>query len=219
MSIYFNQTNLSPGTAIATGGGSLPINPVFASVQFTPALSGNPTDSDTLGQGFDPYSGNNMVSVVQKSSENLGPLLVGDSVQVQQGGNGPSTALYRMLYDCDGITWEQANTGTSFGFMAVDPAKQTFGLSNIATVNGNPPVNVAGNSTATMAFGTENLGVAGTATITIPFSYKDTSYSVVVTQVSGQPTIAPWAKINGVNTFDLAGDSNADVSWITMGLV
>ena len=135
MAVNPNFTNANAGTPYASGGVPPTSNLLVASIQFTPALAGNPTDSDTVGQGFNPYDGTNICSIVQKSTENLGPLLMGGSAIVQQAGNGPSTALYRMFYNPEGIIWEQANTGTSFPMMAINPNTQTQNLFNLSTIN------------------------------------------------------------------------------------
>lgn len=133
MSIYFNQTNIAPETPFATGG-VLPQNPIFASVEFTPAEPTYGAFSDTLGSGFDPYVGSNMVSVVQKATLNLAQFQVGNYVEVQEGGNGPSSALWRSKYFSDRIQFIGANGNPIVTWSQNDLATGNVMLTSLSTL-------------------------------------------------------------------------------------
>jgi hypothetical protein len=133
MSVNPNSTNASRTTSYFLTKDSNN-NLEIGSLQLTPATQ-DATDSDSIYSGFNPYNGYNCVAVFNSANGNLGPLQAGGNISVQQAGNSPSSALYRMFYTSDGITWEQANTGTAFPMVTINPTNQTQNLLNLSTIN------------------------------------------------------------------------------------
>ena len=133
MAVNPNFTNANRTTSYFTVKDSNN-NLEVGSLQLTPATQ-DATDSDSIYSGFNPYNGYNCVAVFNSANGNLGPLQAGGNISVQQAGNSPSSALYRMYYTPDGITWEQANTGTDFPMMTINPTNQTQNLLNLSTIN------------------------------------------------------------------------------------
>ena len=133
MAVNPNFTNANRKTSYFTVKDSNN-NLEVGSLQLTPATQ-DATDSDSIYSGFNPYNGYNCVAVFNSANGNLGPLQAGGNISVQQAGNSPSSALYRMYYTPDGITWEQANTGTDFPMMTINPTTQQQSLVNVSSIN------------------------------------------------------------------------------------
>jgi hypothetical protein len=132
MSIYFNQTNIAPGTPVINS--TFPQNPLVASVKFLPSTT-NPDDSDTIASGFNPYNAYNQVAVFNSVTGNLGPLQVGGALEVQEGGNGPSSVLSRTLYEALGFSFIQPGTGTTVPLMMVNRAtNESVQFNNLSTI-------------------------------------------------------------------------------------
>lgn len=217
MSALFNQTNIAPGTAFATGGGGGGLNNPVPEIVFQPSTQYGP-DSTTLASGFQPFNGSPMVAVFNTGG-NLGPLQVGGQLQVQQAGNSPSTALYRVLYTADGVTWVQANTGSSFNWMALNNSTAgNFNLTNLFQYNNLYPIgsgSKVGNNK--IEYGQVKLDGAGNYDVSILSAFSNQNYSIALTQTSGAPTQIPWAKITDSNAFTIAGDANAVITWMAIG--
>jgi hypothetical protein len=215
MSIYFNQTNLAPGTALfSTGGGGSGSN--FPSGISTPSIVGlssiNGAAYSSGGGGSNFPSGITIGngSITPEGSE--GVMIMNNQIRVGGGGVTANTIITPSE-----VYFQVAGTGSTKDFVVFDGDTNT--LSNIAGINGGAPVVAMGNNMVTTAFGVETLDAGGLATVTLPTPYKDTGYTVLLTMMSGQPTIAPWAKITSNDTFEIAGDSNAGVGWATFGFV
>ena len=139
MSALFNQTNLAPGTAFATGG-SIPSNPTFQSIQFSPAASGYSTISDTIAGSFDSFTASNVVSVQNSfDSNNFAPLIVGGYLESQDVGL-PQNQSARMRFIPRGMTYIQPNAGTSLPIMRVSDTNASAGMFNISSITGNTQV-------------------------------------------------------------------------------
>lgn len=94
----------------------------------------------------------------------------------------------------------------------------TPSISTLTSINGQAPVLDAGSNINITASGNVTTGGTGEATVILPISYKTpTSFAVLVTQTSSQPVVPPWAKVLDISSFQLNGDSNADISWFTIG--
>ena len=210
MSALFNQTNLAPATPFATGGG---LPPTVQNIVFAPATGSN-TVSNQIASGFNPFDGTNNVAVFNGANGQLARLQVGGNLEVQETGNGPSTALQRILYAATDITWQQPNTGTSIPFMEVVASNSSFQLQNMSAINNNKII--TGSTAGLIQYGSATLS-GGSNAVSLTTPYASSNYTVILTQTSGQPTITPWAKITSSSTFEIAGDATAGVSWMTIG--
>lgn len=140
MSALFNQTNLAPGTSFAVGGGTIPSNPTFDSVTFTPIASGYSTISDTITGSFDSFTASNVVAITNSTDSNyFGPLIVGGYLESQDVGL-PQNQSARMRFIPRGMTYIQPNAGTSLPIMRVSDTNASAGMFNISSITGNTQV-------------------------------------------------------------------------------
>lgn len=143
MSALFNQTNIAPGTPFATGGGGSS-NPVVNSLTVTPNQTGYQVLSDTIAGGFNPNPpGWNQVGIYNSSNGQLGPLQAGYYLEAQEGGNGPSDALWRTRYSSSNITFSgvapsPGGTPSTLTFLNVDINKPSVSFHGISTLNAGP---------------------------------------------------------------------------------
>ena len=132
---HANATQPCWASASGGGGGG---NPTFDSVIFTPSAP-PPILSDQIASGVEAYNSAPQVSIYNSATGYLGPLQVGNYIQIQGGSSAPSQAEPRMEFTDSDISWVQANTGTSFFIIQKDPdPATTFALTNISSVNGVP---------------------------------------------------------------------------------
>ena len=127
MPVNPNFTNANRNTPYS------PLLNAVPEITFTPSTNG-PPDSDSIASGFNPFPGEPCVAVFQSSTGNLGPLQVGGNISVQQGGNGPSTALYRMYYASDNVTFATANTNLQIPMIQINPALNEQSLLNVSSI-------------------------------------------------------------------------------------
>ena len=216
MSIYFNQTNVTPGTAFASGGGG-GANPTFGSVTFSLNQPSSGIYTDALGGSFDPYTGSNMVCAYASDTGNLGQIQIANYLEVQDGGNSSSSALNRTRYGLDGITWVSASNVITTTPLVIEQSQGTCSISKLTNINSICPVLTDASGIGFLFSGTATLDSGGVATISLPQAYGTLNFQVLLTQMSGAVTTTPWAKITTLSNFEIAGDSNADISWMTIG--
>ena len=221
MSVYFNQTNISPGTPFSGGGGG---GGVATSLQIIPLIPANPTLSDSIIASFTPYSQDNILGVYNSITNNLAPLQIGGALEVQDGGNQTSTALWRTQYGAQSIVFEAQDSGTSFPYLAINRAAsggESFSgvaLTNISTINGAVPGGGGGGLKIQYGiFGLSNTG----QTVTYPEAFK-TNPSVFITP-SGLDGIGFFV-VGNSNTTDFQVSYSGelvsvpvDVNWLAVG--
>lgn len=204
MSALFNQTNIAPGTAFATGGGSssnFPQGIIVGANNRGINTVGIPTNSNALG-------------CINFSTMNADPW-VGSLLYAGL----PSTGYVSMDYQSIAAT----NSGSVDTFLVVDQPNvgtgaNVFELRKISQYNSLYPLGCGSKvGTNFMEYGNATLDGTGSVTVSLLAGYSNTAYSVALTQTSSQPTISPWAKIIASNRFEIAGDVGATVSWMTIG--
>ena len=170
MSVNPQQSWITPKNSLFGTGGS-----VANSLYTIPAQPGFSTISDQITGGFDPYNANNIVAVFQRDSGNLAALQLGEYLEVQEGGNGVSSALWRTQYYSDGIAFKAQGSGTTFPYVAVNRTVnggESFtgvALTNISTINGSVPA--LGGSGPTIKYGIVSFGTNGqTVVYDVPFT-------------------------------------------------
>lgn len=198
MSILFNQTNIAPGSAFATGGGG---GGIAASLISPPLIVANPVLSDEIRGSFDPYSAENILCVSQSSSGNLAPLQIGGFVEVQPAGTQPTTALWRTLYQSDGTTFVAQDSGTSYILTQINRAgPQSFSgvaLTNVSTINGAVPA--LGGSGPKIEFGSLQLSNNGQQVVySEPFA---TTPSVLLTPTGNGAGVNGFFQVNNSSTY------------------
>ena len=191
MSALFNQTNLAPGSAFATGTGSNTSN--FPS-GITLGQNSMVPSADTINVNvsqFNIVDSGNSPSVLQ---------LTGGEMLMYDPGTGAQYPILLSQYDPN----PNPNLRLSYNFVNTINSKYTVGSST------------AGRNF--IQYGANQLDGAGSYTVSMPDGYSNgTNYTVLLTQTSGAPTQIPWAKITSSNSFEIAGDSNATISWLAMG--
>lgn len=217
MSLLPNAVYANPTTPCwepdTTGGG---LNPTFDTVTFDATA---PILSERVAMGENVYSGASQVAIFNANANTLGPLQVGGVLEVQSGTSLPSATLGRMLYASESITFQQANTGTSFPVVAknADPATD-FALTNIKTLNGSAvfaPANGSFSSTQTQAissasatpivYDTQDITPAGVTCLTPSADIRVTAaglYKVLASAQcdktgGGSAPLEMWVAING----------------------
>jgi len=202
MSIYFNQTNITPGTTFSTGGGG-----------------GGSNFPDGINVGTSPTATLDIFGVVGvatlaalDSNGDPGPF----QANALYAGNTP--AGYASLLG-DRLNFNTSNSGTAYtaiGFDGIDK----MSLQNVASINGNAPVVSGGSNLQLIQYGTEALDGAGNASVLLPQAYKtQNSFIVLLTQDSTPPTAVPYVTNTSNNSFNITGDSNASMNWMSIGVL
>jgi hypothetical protein len=117
------------------------------------------------------------------------------------------------------ISYQQIGSGTTHIFNTYDEATGTMGLTNIASINSNAPVVADGSNTSLIQYGIATLDGAGNASIVLPKAYKTTgSFFVLTTNADVPATITPYVMNTSNDSFNIMGDSNVNVNWLSIGV-
>ena len=204
MSIYFNQTNLTPGTAFSGGGGG---GNTFQNLTISEGGNLDIWNSQNLGTDIRFFLNSNNSTYTYLLAGNTGTNPAIAVSVLDNSGNYDTMVMGSLLLGGRGTPYSIPPTCVLNG----------NAFTGVSTINGYAPLASAVSGTNVVNYGSQTLDSSGSGIVTLSNAYSSTNFTVTLTQTSGAPTAIPWAKITASNSFEIAGDSNADVSWMTIG--
>jgi hypothetical protein len=216
MSVVPNAVFANPTTPCwepdSSGGG---VNPVVQSITFQ---TSPPLLSEEIALSTDAFTGDPIVAIFNNSNQTLGPLQLGDYLEVQTGASLINQGLPRMRFGGDNITFRQATTNTAFPIVTVTNSPMSAALTNIASINGSPvfaPTYGSFSSTATqtplaltatpLVYDTADVVSVGMSvtlpsaniTLTAAGTYKIATSLQCDNTVVGSQVLDMWCEVNG----------------------